>query len=348
MWKVLLVISAVVLLGGGYLAYDNKKTLEQKNKDLNAAIDLLAQRKQSLAEKKEELAALEQSIVSLKDEAEKLKTEKIDLDSKLVKAQSDLKELESQKTSATESLEEARKTIDGLGEINRIQQELASLRAEAEEAEIEVAQMEGQVASEKVTTERQKAVAAELEALRQDQSQGVIRGEFQSTVKRAYNKWGFVVVNGGNDQGVVDRAQLDVYRQGQPICKLLVSSVEPAEAVADIIPGSLVPGQTVQEGDTVVKSVRAQTPIAPAQGTSTTPTTPQQQQQQPAGGMGEAEPDPFGGGGGMDSGGGASEPDPFGGGGGMDSGGGSSEPDPFGGGGGMDSGGGSSEPDPFQ
>ena len=56
---------------------------------------------------------------------------------------------------------------------------------------------------------------------------GIIRGEFATTVKQAFRTTGdFVVINAGNNQGVVNKAQLDVLRRGQPICKLLVTSVE--------------------------------------------------------------------------------------------------------------------------
>ena len=132
----------------------------------------------------------------------------------------------------------------------------------------------------------------------------------------------------------MNRAQLNVYRRGQPICKLLVTSVEAGKSAADIIPGSLAPGQSVREGDYVTKAVTVRTPaVVPAAVA-------------PRGGAAPAAPaatDPFGGGA-MDGGG--SAPDPFGG---------SSSPDPFGGGaapdpfgGGAMGGGGETTPDPFQ
>jgi len=330
MWKVLLVISAVVLGGAGYLAWDNKGSLESKKDELTVAKQTLETRQNSLEETKQEVAALEQSIMMLNDEAEQLQTEKIDLDAKLVDAQANLKQLESRRGDAETELTKAKEMIKEFSDIEAIQRELVQIRTQTEEAEIEVAQLEGAVAAAKVEKERLTKVADELGALRQDQAAGVIRGEFQSSIKRAFNQWGFVVVNGGNDQGVVENAQLDVYRRGQPICKLLVTSVEPSESAADIIPGSLVPGQTVQEGDMVIKSVQARAVARPggeaapagqpaATGAPATPATPAA-----GGGMGGGEADPFGGGGGMDS---SSEPDPFGGGGGsMES---ESEPDPF-------------------
>jgi len=266
MWKVLLVISSVVLAGAGYLSYDNKNLLAEKVDQLETAKNTLAAREKTLVETKDELAALEQAIQTLDDESEKLATEKVDLDAKLVEAQSNLKVQEAKLTSEEERLTMARATVKDIQGIQAIQKEMDELRIQIEEAQIDAQQLEGAVAAATVERDRQEKIANELEALRQDQIAGRIRGEFQSNVAKAFNKWGFVVISGGNDQGVVDKAQLDVYRRGQPICKLLVTSVEPAQSVADIIPGSLVPGQTVQEGDTVVKSVQTQTMAAPVTG----------------------------------------------------------------------------------
>ncbi len=190
-------------------------------------------------------------------------------------------------------------------------------RTQIEEAELEIVQKQGAAAAAKVEEDRLAKVVNELKSLRTDQDAGVIRGEFQSNVKRAFNKWGFVVINGGNDQGVVDRAQLDVYRRGQPICKLLVTSVDPSEAVADIIPGSLAAGQTVQTGDVVVKTVRRAPAVQPAAAPSTA--APANPAPQPAAPKPAGAADPFGGGG-MGAPAPAApkpagEPDPFGGGG---------------------------------
>ncbi|NLT70189.1 MAG: hypothetical protein GXX91_05785 [Verrucomicrobiaceae bacterium] len=282
----------------------------------------LQTRTNSLAKATEEVSQLEQSIQKLQDEAATLQTTKIDLDAKLVEGEANQKTLDANLVTAKADLEKAKTLMGDVVLIEGIQKEMLQIRTQIEESEIELTQLEGAVAAAQVDRERLAKVAAELEALRVDQQAGVIRGEFQSTIKKAYNQWGFVVVNGGNDQGVVNRAQLDVYRRGQPICRLLVTSVEPNESAADIIAGSLAPGQTVQVGDTVVKSVRAQTPAvvptsAPAAGAATPATAPSTPAAPaPTDGAAPAAADPFGGG--AMEGGAApaapAEPDPFGGG----------------------------------
>lgn len=313
MWKVLLVIASVVLGGAAYLSYDNMGTFKQKQLDVETEKKTLADRTASLEKTNGEIAQLEQSIQMLTDEASTLQTAKIDLDAKLVESEANQKALQANLDTAKSDLEKAKALGGDIAAVEAIQKEMVQIRTQIEESEIEVSQLEGAVAAAQVERDRLEKVAAELAALRVDQEAGVIRGEFQSTIAKAYNQWGFVIVNGGNDQGVVNRAQLDVYRRGVPICRLLVTSVEASQCAADIVPGSLAPGQRVQVGDTVVKTVRAQTPaVVPA--STTTPAAGGA----PAPGAAPAAdpaaaPDPFGGGGMAPAA--PAAPDPFGGGG---------------------------------
>ena len=345
MWKVFLVISSVILGGAAYLSFSNMEIVRERIAQVAEQNQLLEARQASLAKTNEEVAQLEQSIQMLKDEAEKLGTEKIDLDAKLVEAQSNEKAQAAKLVVAEEELGKARALVVDIAKVEALQKESMQVRAQIEEAEIEVVQMKGAAAAAKVEADRLAKVTEELTALRLDQEAGLIRGEFQSEIRNAYNQWGFVVVQGGDDQGVVNRAQMDVYRRGQPICKLLVTSVEPTYSVADIIPGSLAPGQSVQMGDTVVKTVRAMTTTAPSASADGEAAAPA-----PAGGApapaAPAADDPFGGGMSAPA---AAEPDPFGG---------SAPaapaapaaPDPFGGGA-MEGGAAPAapaEPDPFQ
>ncbi|MCB1086254.1 MAG: hypothetical protein KDM63_04360, partial [Verrucomicrobiae bacterium] len=171
-------------------------------------------------------------------------------------AENDLKvnTLTTQSAAKKTELDEARKFLAEIGDIQRVQEQMAMVRSQVEKAQIEVASIQDTIDKTKLQVERLNGIASELSALKKDQEEGRIRPPFSSSVKRAYNQWGFVVIEGGNDQGVVKRAQLDVNRRGQPICKLIVTSVEPQETIAEVIPGSMVPGQTIQEGDTVTKS----------------------------------------------------------------------------------------------
>lgn len=331
MWKVLLVIASAVLAFAGWLSYANMGALKDRIAQSENEKRTLDRRTAELNKSKESIQQLETSIAALTKEAEGLQTAKIDADAKASETESNLKAQKQNLEEAKTKLEEAKLLVKDIDGVNAINKEMAQIRTQIEEAEIEVTQLEGAVAAAQVERDRLEKVAAELHALRVDQEAGVIRGEFQSKIKKAYNQWGFVVVDGGFDQGVVNRAQMDVYRRGQPICRLLVTSVEANETVADIVPGSLAPGQSVQVGDTVVKSVRAQTPAvvptsAPGAGAAAPSAPMEANPDAPA--APSAPADPFGGA--MDAAPAApaAAPDPFGG--AMDSAPDSAAPDPFG------------------
>ncbi len=311
MWKVLLVIAAFVLAGSAWLSYDNMASHKSVKEGIVADKATVATREGDLAKATEAVTQIEQSIQMLATETETLQNTKVDLDAKLMEAEANQRAVQTSLETAVKSRDEAKKLAGDIQGVQAVQKEMAQLRTLNEEAEIELTQLEGAVAAAQVDRDRLEKVAAEMAALRADQEAGVIRGEFQSTIAKAYNQWGFVIVSGGSDQGVVNRAQMDVYRRGMPICRLLVTSVEANQSAADIVPGSLAPGQSVQPGDTVVKSVRVETPArvpgaapagAPAEGAApAAPAAPA-----PAGdGM---APDPFG----APAPAPAAAPDPFG------------------------------------
>ena len=63
-------------------------------------------------------------------------------------------------------------------------------------------------------------------------------------------KWNFVVLNIGEDQGVLDRGELLVNRDGKLVAKVIVRSVQKDRSIANVMPGWEL-GE-VMEGDQVI------------------------------------------------------------------------------------------------
>ena len=63
-------------------------------------------------------------------------------------------------------------------------------------------------------------------------------------------KWNFVVVNVGEDQGVLERGELLVNRNGKLVAKIVVRSVQKDRCIANVLPGWEL-GE-VMEGDLVI------------------------------------------------------------------------------------------------
>ncbi|HSJ02064.1 MAG TPA: hypothetical protein VK956_06395, partial [Verrucomicrobium sp.] len=86
------------------------------------------------------------------------------------------------------------------------------------------------------------------------QRSGVVEPGFTARVAQAFQEFGFVVLNKGNNGGMFTDAILDVKRGRSVVAKLKVRDVEQAMSVADLVPGSLAQGESIRSGDLVVAS----------------------------------------------------------------------------------------------
>ncbi len=66
------------------------------------------------------------------------------------------------------------------------------------------------------------------------------------------SRWAFAVINIGGQQGAAVKKALVVRRNGQAIGKIRISSVEPNQSIADIVPDSFIRDTSVQPGDEVI------------------------------------------------------------------------------------------------
>lgn len=262
MWKVLLAIAAVVLCGAAYLGFENKKSLQllhndrvQKEKEVAALkVDLA----NTIAELNKEVEATEMLV----QETEGLNTKITVAKGKESDYKGQIEALTAQVASAGAMLKKGQDFMRQVPDIEARKLQMAELQNLIQEEVIATENLQKQVAEVNAARDKLQGQADELQALTNDQAAGRIRGPFKSTIRKAFNNWGFVIVAAGDEQGVVNRAQLDVTRRGQPICKLLVTTVEPGECVAEIIPGSMAPGQAIQLGDDVTKTELSTTPPA--------------------------------------------------------------------------------------
>jgi hypothetical protein len=129
---------------------------------------------------------------------------------------------------------------------------VADLTAQLQKAQAELA--EAKQVSESIAN-RSKDTEAKLAALEQkdkNRQLGVARPGLQGRILAVNSGWNFVVLSVGDRQGVTVNAPLLVVRGSEPIARLRITSVEPSTSIADVIPGSVRKGITVQAGDNVI------------------------------------------------------------------------------------------------
>ncbi|MGO8839354.1 MAG: hypothetical protein ACLQAH_13020 [Limisphaerales bacterium] len=76
-----------------------------------------------------------------------------------------------------------------------------------------------------------------------------LRADLRGKILVVDPKWDFVVLNIGQDQGVIDDGELLVSRDGRLVAKVIVRSVEKDRSIANVIPGWKL-GEVI-EGDEV-------------------------------------------------------------------------------------------------
>ena len=87
-----------------------------------------------------------------------------------------------------------------------------------------------------------------------DRASGALMQGLRGRVLAVDRNWNFVVLDLGNRNGVNNNATMVIERGGSMVGRVRITSVEPSQSVADIIPNSVPAGISVQPGDTVVFS----------------------------------------------------------------------------------------------
>lgn len=272
MAKVFIGIALALMLATGALGFLAKANIEKlkstltETKGSRDAAETKARNEKDRANKAEETAA---AATTKLDEATKeiaAKTKEVE-DQKTLAAEAKL--MADAKTKEVADLTEklvaaGSKPKDGgvVMEDPRIAELTAQLqKAQAEAAEAK--QVSDSLNNRIKDTETKLSAAEQKEKLR---SSGMVRAGLQGRILAVNPGWNFVVLSVGDKQGVIVNAPLLVVRNNEPIARLRITSVEPSTSIADVIPGTVRKGVSVQPGDSVIFEGR---------NTTTLPKTPE-------------------------------------------------------------------------
>ncbi len=251
MTKVFLYAAVVFLLLSAGLGYVNKNKLADKQSLIaNAQTDTTNARSDAAKAKADQKKA-----ETARAEAE---SKANDLQNQLATAASETATLKGQVDTATASVQAKQQEIDNLNQklaaatpppaMTPAPEIMAALdKANHQLAELQVIKdgLEGQLKSAR---DAQQAAQRHL-AVREGQE--AMNG-LQGRVLAVDRNWNFVVLNLGGRSGVNTNVQMIVRRGGSLVGRVRITSVEPAQSIADIVPNSVPAGVSVQAGDTVV------------------------------------------------------------------------------------------------
>lgn len=252
MSKIIGIIAAVVLVIAAFVAFKNQKAYENETGNLRTAqaekvrtvAELEAQRKRF----KEAESSRDAKALKLVETGKILATAIRDYDD-LKKEIASLKEAFADKEG---EIATANDILKDLPAPDALIPKLKRLRSQLVEAQEGVALEESKIAALNQQNQDYEQKIKSLNQIVGDYSSGRSLTSLKTTVRSIYRSWGFVILAGGDNEGVVPGSYLEVVRAEEVIAKLKVTAVEAGRAAADIVENSVAPGVALRAGDVVV------------------------------------------------------------------------------------------------
>jgi len=211
---------------------DTTATLNKTKKTLDATTAQLDQTKKDLAATKKDLATAQTSVADLKKQMDTLQGNLANSDKQLTDAKIELEKYHAAFPNPQQALSVAK-------DMKALQDRMDAVEDEKKVLQRQLTRVQNELNIYKDPTRHVELPAA-------------LVGKILVTDP----KWDFVVLNVGEDQGVLDNGELLVSRDGKLVAKVKITSVQKDRSIANIEPGSKL-GE-VLEGDKVIPAYPSQ------------------------------------------------------------------------------------------
>lgn len=252
MWKPLSIVSGVALLASGGIIYSMVRPVLTAER-LQAAN---AEEYKTKATK-EKLAAVagaataEKELKDMQDSLSKAEKAKAEAAAKKEDVAKLVEDATASKVAAAKDLDELEQKMKDLGGLPAMVAELKAQEAKRVEYDNQIttakSAIENALASKAVLDKQ----IAELKRIDLWQQTGTMAPTFRSRITAVNQDWGFVTIGAGNSSSVVRQAKLDVVRGNSIVGKVIVTNVASGSSAAEIVPGSVAPGDSILPGDQV-------------------------------------------------------------------------------------------------
>ena len=257
MARVLLILSIILTLataGLGYMAKQKvdelQASLQTNSRNLNTTTNNLNKTKKELDATSADLAKTKTDLDDRTAALGKAKTELDDTAKKLADASAMVE-------AKSKEVEELRVLVTPPGSEPGMTPEAMRAQIDANKAELQKAQSELAEARQVQETlnnrlQEQTTQLAAKEQQVKSYRDVTVRAGLSGRVLAFNPGWNFAVLSIGDKAGLKAGVQMLVMRGNSMIAKARVTTVEPNTSIADILPGTVARGATVQAGDTVV------------------------------------------------------------------------------------------------
>lgn len=248
--RIFLLVTILAIGAGGFFANQLKQKRDDLNSQLGATKNNLAQvtnerdtTKKSLdttsAKLKTTEGDLDKANADIKTKEKQIETEKAERQ----KVEDNLKGVNQQKADVQAELDKYKKAIPA----DLPPEQIAAKLKEFEDKLATIDQEKKVLQEQLVKLETEKKTREEQDRLRRD---GKPVPGVSGHVVAVNADWNFVVLDIGSKQGLIENVPMIVYRANKLVGKIMITSVEPSVAIADILPEWKQ--EEIQEGDTVI------------------------------------------------------------------------------------------------
>ncbi len=254
MIKFLMAMAMAALIGAAVVAGMNNKRLTSEKEQIVELTREFNQLNSQLDETDQNLETARVSLQTAQTANQQVKADKSLTEDEFRRKSTEVERLNSNfesRKAAIDEMEIVKEKIGGqspeivAAKFDALKQRKAGLETELQTMEEEVvkAQNSEESARQRISTltgeENKRRTGVKLQGLTAD-------------VIAINREMGFVIINAGSDQGVAPESSLLVVRDNDRIGRLRIVSVEPQVTVADIMPGSLMPGASLMVRDKVI------------------------------------------------------------------------------------------------
>jgi hypothetical protein len=244
--RISLIVAIIAGLGAGtasYFAHEQVTLLsDQRNKEHDAKVSEISAHGKTKTELKKTQGELTQTQTELTET-------KSDRDKAIARSEAQSKradELSIKLTKITSERDEAQNELAAFKATGLSPDQVIKLNKQIKEANAQIQVITG----EKLVLSRQRdRLKQELEKYIGNDPTVKLRADLHGKILVVDPKWDFVVLDIGEDQGVISDGELLVSRSGKLVAKVIVRSVQKDRCIANVIPGWKL-GEPV-EGDEV-------------------------------------------------------------------------------------------------
>ncbi len=272
MWKYIIIGSVTLFLGASYLFSKNHGAMTSSSGEIAAVQTQIEQaigKNKNISLDRTIKAYAEYRTEWLTNEKTNNENKKAEAEAKTEETKTELASLTSQYEEITQSLEAVKKEkteafakaapIVDLDPDSATEEEVGAKAKELMDGNVElerkVAEEEAKIAALGAESERLCALIAAAKKLGQDRQARLSPPELKCKVMDADRQWDYIILDAGIDKGIVIGSRLAVMRGDKKICELNVTLVETNRASCDVVYSTMLTGERVEVGDTVV-SVR--------------------------------------------------------------------------------------------